>query len=105
MPIDKMTEESIDLQLKALADPARRKIVRLLRSKGRCSCQQVSAADSGMCVCDLEGELKLTQPTITHHVHILREAGLITNRKIGRWLYCVRNEQALDRLAAWLRKL
>jgi len=38
-------------------------------------------------------------------VQILREAGLISNRKIGRWLYCVRNEQALDRLAAWLRKL
>ena len=105
MSIDDKTEEVIDLQLKALADPARRKIIRLLRSKGRCSCRQVSATDSGMCVCDLEGELQLTQPTITHHVQILREAGLITNRKIGRWLYCCRNERALDRLAAWLRKL
>lgn len=105
MPVDTKTEELIDLQLKALADPARRKIIKLLRSKGRCSCRQVSAADAGMCVCDLEGELRLTQPTITHHVQILREAGLISNRKIGRWLYCCRNEQALDRLAAWLRKL
>jgi ArsR family transcriptional regulator len=105
MPIDIKTEELIDLQLKALADPARRKIIKLLRSKGRCSCRQVSAADPGMCVCDLEGELRLTQPTITHHVQILRQAGLISNRKIGRWLYCCRNEQALDRLAAWLRKL
>jgi len=105
MPVDTKSEELVDLQLKALADPARRRIIKLLRSKGRCSCQQVSATDPGMCVCDLEEELKLTQPTITHHVHILREAGLVSNRKIGRWLYCVRNEQALDRLAAWLRKL
>jgi len=105
MSIDIKTDELIDLQLKALADPARRKIIKLLRSKGRCSCRQVSAADAGMCVCDLEEELRLTQPTITHHVQILRAAGLINNRKIGRWLYCVRNEQALDRLGAWLRKL
>jgi len=105
MPVDTKTEELVDLQLKALADPVRRNIIRLLRSKGRCSCRQVSAADPGMCVCDLQGELRLTQPTITHHVQILREAGLISNRKIGRWLYCCRNEQALDRLGAWLRKL
>ena len=105
MSVDTKSEELIDLQLKALADPARRRIIKLLRSKGRCSCQQVSAADPGMCVCDLEEELKLTQPTITHHVQVLRQAGLISNRKMGRWLYCVRNERALDRLAAWLRKL
>ena len=105
MPVDTKTEDLIGLQLKALADPTRRKIIALLRSKGRCSCRQVGADASGLCVCDLEGELRLTQPTITHHVQILREAGLISNRKIGRWLYCVRNEQALDRLAAWLRKL
>jgi ArsR family transcriptional regulator, arsenate/arsenite/antimonite-responsive transcriptional repressor len=105
MPVDTKTDEQFDAQLKALADPARRKIVRLLRAKGRCSCRLVSADDSGMCVCDLEEELGLTQPTITHHVQVLREAGLISNRKIGRWLYCCRNEQALDRLAAWLRRL
>ena len=105
MTVDTKTDELFDLQLKALADHARRKIVRLLRSKGRCSCRLVSADDSGMCVCDLEEELGLTQPTVTHHVQVLREAGLISNRKIGRWLYCCRNEQALDRLAAWLRKL
>ena len=105
MSVDTKDEELIDLQLKALADPARRQIIRLLRSKGRCSCRQVSATDSGMCVCDLEGELGLSQPTITHHVQVLRQAGLITNRKIGRWLYCCRDEKALDRLAAWLHKL
>jgi hypothetical protein len=36
---------------------------------------------------------------------VLREAGLIETQKIGRWLYCRRNEHALDRLAAWLKEL
>jgi ArsR family transcriptional regulator len=105
MPIDIKADELIELQLKALADATRRKIVELLRSKGCCSCDQVSAVDPGMCVCDLETKLGLTQPTITHHVQVLRDAGLISTRKIGRWLYCRRNEEALDRLGAWLRRL
>jgi DNA-binding transcriptional ArsR family regulator len=105
MPVDTKTDESIELKLKALADPARRKIIELLRSKGCCSCDLVSAVDPGMCICDLESKLGLTQPTITHHVQVLREAGLISTRKIGRWLYCRRNEEALDRLGEWLHKL
>ena len=105
MPVDAKTDELVDRQLKALADSTRRKMVELLRSKGCCSCDLVSAVDPGMCVCDLESKLELTQPTITHHVQILRDAGLISTRKIGRWLYCRRNEEALDRLGAWLRKL
>jgi ArsR family transcriptional regulator len=105
MAVDTKADDLIDLQLKALADPTRRKIVELLRSKGCCSCDRVSAADSGLCVCDLEPKLGLTQPTVTHHVQILRDAGLISTRKIGRWLYCRRKEEALDRLGAWLRKL
>jgi len=105
MPVDTKADELVDLQLKALADPTRRKIVELLRVKGSCSCDQVSAADSGLCVCDLETKLRLTQPTITHHVQILRDAGLVSTRKIGRWVYCRREEKALDRLGAWLRKL
>ena len=105
MPVDAKPDELIDLQLKAVADPTRRKIVELLRSKGCCSCDRVSADDAGLCVCDLETKLGLTQPTITHHVQILRDAGLISTRKIGRWVYCWRNEKALDRLGAWLRKL
>jgi ArsR family transcriptional regulator len=105
MPVDAKGDELVDRQLKALADPTRRRIVELLRSKGACSCKLVSADDAGLCVCDLETELGLTQPTITHHVQVLRDAGLVTTRKIGRWVYCRRNEKALDQLGAWLRKL
>jgi DNA-binding transcriptional ArsR family regulator len=51
-----------------------------------------------MCVCDLEEELPLTQPTITHHLQVLREAGLIECRKLGLWVYCRRSEDAIRRL-------
>ncbi len=95
----------IEKQLKALADPTRRQMIELLKRRGCCSCDEVSAASPGLCVCDLEGGLKLSQPTISHHIQVLREAGLVETQKIGRWLYCRRNEEALDRLAGWLKQL
>ena len=95
----------MDLQLKALADPTRRRIVEMLKARGCCSCDEIGAGDPGLCVCDLEGTLELSQPTITHHIQVLREAGLVSTQKLGRWVFCRREEAALDRLAEWLRKL
>ncbi len=95
----------MEQQLKALADPTRRQIVELLKRRGCCSCNEIGPADPGLCVCDLEGGLQLSQPTITHHIQVLREAGLVKTQKIGRWLYCRRDEEALDQLAAWLKQL
>ena len=92
-------------QLEALADPTRRHILGLLKRKGCCSCAEVGRANPGLCVCDLESALSLRHPTLTHHIQVLREAGLISTEKIGRWLYCRRNEDALDKLTAWLRRL
>lgn len=105
MSLAAKTDGALEQQLRALADPTRRRILELLKQKGCCSCAQVSAADPGLCVCDLESALSLSQPTITHHIQVLREAGLVSTWKIGRWLYCRRSEGALDRLSAWLRKL
>ena len=99
------TDALLEQQLQALADPTRRRIVELLKRKGCCSCDLVRTADPGLCVCDLESALGLSQPTITHHIQVLREAGLIATQKIGRWLYCRRDEEALDRLGEWLRRL
>ncbi|HJY88167.1 MAG TPA: metalloregulator ArsR/SmtB family transcription factor [Candidatus Acidoferrales bacterium] len=98
-------ENTLAKQLEALADPTRRHILGLLKRKGSCSCAEVNPADPGLCVCDLESALSLRQPTISHHIQVLREVGLISTRKIGRWLYCRRNEEALDKLTAWLKKL
>lgn len=87
-------------QLRALADPTRLKILELLKKPGCCSLGEVSARAAGMCVCDLERYLGLTQPTITHHLKVLREAELIECRKVGPWLYCRRNQAALKALGA-----
>jgi ArsR family transcriptional regulator len=86
-------------QLRALADPTRLKILELLKKPGCCSIS-VDDRKGGMCVCDLTGPLGLTQPTITHHLKVLREAGLVECRKMGPWLYCRRNEEALQELGA-----
>lgn len=87
-------------QFKALADPRRLQILELLRRTGCCSCIEVPRNRAGMCVCDLETALgELSQPTVSHHLEILRRAGLIETRKLGRWVYCRRNEEAIARLA------
>jgi ArsR family transcriptional regulator len=87
-------------QLRALADPTRLRILALLKKKGCCSCDEVGASTAGMCVCDLERELGLTQPTITHHLKVLRKAGLVECVRIGPWLYCRRQEARLRTLGA-----
>ena len=93
MSVNVKQAELLDLQLKALADPVRRRMIELLKRKGCCSCDEIGAANAGLCVCDLESALALSQPTITHHIQVLREAGLVKTRKIGRWLYCFRDEE------------
>lgn len=86
-------------QFKALADPRRLEILERLKRKGACSCDQVPAAEPGMCVCDIETALgELSQPSVSHHLDVLRRAGLIETRKIGRWVYCRRNEAAIEKL-------
>jgi len=92
-------------QLRALADPTRLRILELLKKKGCCSCEEVDDRAGGMCVCDLQSALRLTQPTITHHLQVLRQVGLVDCRRIGPWLYCRRNQAALKALGAALAGL
>jgi ArsR family transcriptional regulator len=78
--------------LKALADPAR---LRLL--------SMVAAHDGAeACVCDLTEPLGLTQPTVSHHLKVLVDAGLLTRDKRGVWAYYAVVPGALDALAAVL---
>jgi len=78
--------------LKAIADPAR---LRLL--------SMVAAHDGGeACVCDLTEPLGLSQPTVSHHLKILVDAGLLTREKRGVWAYFTIVPGALDSLAAVL---
>ena len=78
--------------MKAIADPAR---LRLL--------SMVAAHDGGeACVCDLTEPLGLTQPTVSHHLKVLVDAGLLTRDKRGVWAYFALVPGALDSLAAVL---
>ena len=63
--------------LRALADPARLRLVSLLAAAPNAEC----------CGCDLTGPLGLAQPTVSHHLKVLHEAGLLTRERRGRWVY------------------
>jgi len=63
--------------LAALADPVRLRMVSML----------AAAPDGSACGCDLEAPLGLSQPTISHHLKVLREAGLIKGERRGRWIH------------------
>jgi len=79
--------------LKALADPTRLRLVSM-----------VAAHEGGeACVCELTEPLGLTQPTISHHLKILVDAGIFTRDKRGVWAYYALVPAALDALAAVLK--
>jgi ArsR family transcriptional regulator len=63
--------------LAALADPVRLRIVSML----------AASPEGTACGCDLESPLGLSQPTVSHHLKILREAGLIEGERQGRWIH------------------
>jgi len=78
--------------LKAVADPARLRLLSL-----------VAAHQGGeACVCDLTDPIGLSQPTVSHHLKILVDAGLLTRDKRGVWAYYALVPAALDALAAAL---
>jgi ArsR family transcriptional regulator len=85
----------LDRFLHALADPTRRAILRLLKEeKGCCSIGKTV----GLCACDIEARIKRSQPTVSHHMAILTEAGLVLAEKQGTWMWYRRNEKALKAL-------
>ncbi|HMC30890.1 MAG TPA: metalloregulator ArsR/SmtB family transcription factor [Candidatus Angelobacter sp.] len=88
------TDKQLITALKAVADPARLRILRLLKEKGRCSIGK----GVGMCACDVQDHVKLSQPTISHHMAILGQAGLVVAEKHGLWMWYRRNEKSLKEL-------
>jgi ArsR family transcriptional regulator len=81
----------LNTALSAIADPTRRRILTLLKEKGCCSIEKAS----GMCACDIEAKVDLSQPTVSHHMKILTKAGLVEAEKIGQWMWYRRNEKNL----------
>lgn len=94
----KQTEDLI-LIFKALGDPTRLKILDLLRSRGKSCCELITREERGLCACDVEKAVGLSQAAISHHMDLLRRAGLVEAEKRGRWVYYRRNEAALAGLA------
>jgi ArsR family transcriptional regulator len=91
-PITSSQAADLARKLKALADPTRLRLVSM-----------VAAHEGGeACVCDLTEPLGLTQPTISHHLRILVEAGIFTRDKRGVWAYYALVPAALDALSAVL---
>jgi len=90
-----LADKQLVSALKAVADPTRLKVLRLLKQKGQCSIGK----PIGMCACDVEEHIKLSQPTISHHMAILKKAGLVHAEKNGLWMWYRRNEKALKELS------
>jgi ArsR family transcriptional regulator len=78
--------------LKALADPTRLRLVSMVAAH----------EDGEACVCDLTEPLALTQPTISHHLKILVDAGIFTRDKRGVWAYYALVPSAMDALSTVL---
>jgi ArsR family transcriptional regulator len=83
--------ETVAKVFKALGDPVRLRLLSLITS-----------ADREVCVCDLTTAFDLTQPTISHHLKVLREAGLVDCQRRGTWVYYWSRPENLKQLSALL---
>ncbi len=89
-PLSESEVEGIVPLLKALGDPVRLRLMSL-----------VASHEGGeACVCDLNAAFELSQPTISHHLKVLHEAGLLEREKRGVWVYYRARNDALSGLAA-----
>ncbi len=76
-PLETQEAEGLAAALRAIADPARLRIISLIQAQ----------PDGEACVCHLIEPLGLTQPTISHHLKVLREAGLVEREQRGSWAF------------------
>ncbi|MEU2712988.1 metalloregulator ArsR/SmtB family transcription factor [Streptomyces sp. NPDC007205] len=88
-------EQAADLAkvFKALGDPVRLRLLSMIASR----------EGGEVCVCEMTPAFDLSQPTISHHLKLLRQAGLVDCERRGTWVYYWALPEALDRLAAFLK--
>jgi ArsR family transcriptional regulator, arsenate/arsenite/antimonite-responsive transcriptional repressor len=91
-PLTTSQAEQVAPLLKALADPVRLRLMSLVASH----------PGGEACVCDLGGGFGLTQPTISHHLKVLHDAGLLDREKRGVWVYYRARTEALASLGILL---
>lgn len=91
-PLTTEQAETISPLIKALADPVRLRLLSL-----------VASHEGGeACVCDLNDAFELSQPTISHHLKVLHDAGLLDRSKRGVWVYYAVRREALAGVATLL---
>lgn len=92
-PLDADQAAELATAFKALGDPVRLRLLSMIASR----------QGDEICVCEMTPAFELSQPTISHHLKLLRHAGLIDCERRGTWVYYRALPAALDRLAAVLR--
>jgi ArsR family transcriptional regulator, arsenate/arsenite/antimonite-responsive transcriptional repressor len=89
--IEREQAERLSAVAKALGDPIRMQLVDVLRKHA-----------GKVCVCELVPLFDLSQPTVSHHLKVLREAGVVGSERRGLWAYYYVNPESLEELSAWL---
>ena len=92
------SDASLDGALHAIADPTRRRILQVLK-EGKKS----EIRPGFLCGGDVEERIRLSQPTISHHMGILTKAGLVEATKQGQWRWYRRDEKAIRQVVKSLR--
>ncbi|MGG2465640.1 ArsR/SmtB family transcription factor [Streptomyces sp. RGM 3693] len=93
-PLDEGQAVELAKVFKALGDPVRLRLLSMIASR----------AGGEVCVCDLTPAFDLSQPTISHHLKLLRQAGLIDCERRGTWVYYWLLPEMTDRLAGILTR-
>ncbi|MFF4932713.1 ArsR/SmtB family transcription factor [Streptomyces griseofuscus] len=93
-PLDGDQAAELAKVFKALGDPVRLRLLSMIASR----------AGGEVCVCDLTPAFDLSQPTVSHHLKLLRQAGLIDCERRGTWVYYWLVPEMTDRLAAILTR-
>jgi ArsR family transcriptional regulator len=89
--VDRGRAERMALVAKALGDPVRIQLVDVLRK-----------AAGKVCVCELVPLFDLSQPTVSHHLKVLRQAGIVDSERRGLWAYYYVIPDSLEGLSEWL---
>ncbi len=87
--LDQAAAEALAAVLKAIAEPTRLRLLSLVAGH----------ADGEACICELTGPVELSQPTVSHHMKVLVDAGLLAREQRGKWAYYRLVPGAMDSLA------
>lgn len=90
--IEREQAERMAVIAKALGDPIRMQLIDVLRKNA-----------GKVCVCELVPLFELSQPTVSHHLKVLRDAGIVGSERRGLWAYYYVEPDAVKELSAWLK--